>query len=471
MGVNGWSLEVVRGREAGRAYALVGPETVLGNALAGAAGIDLAGQEGDTPRPMAARQAVVDATGPGLTLRDLDSPGGTFVNRQRVLPGQARPLRPGDLIQLGTVHLRLVESAGRARGNASTDVRSSGNAPGPHPVATPGRDPAPFSFALRNGTVCRSWDDFLRASSQRWADLRDDLRSGRVAAWLATIGRPDLAVARAPGMTDDEHLDAWLAAIPATGPARPELEVHPQRLVVRATPGGGTVSRSVQVSNVGHRLLKVRAAIEPAGTGWAEVVGPRDGAWQTVVDHHDLPIAIAIPDALPTPLRATLRIESNGGDRRVELILEPRSAVDPISTSPRPTEPIRPGLADWLGEVSTARRFAVMAVAGAGLRLIVALAGGLPGAVAAFATVAGMAGGVAGSRRGTSRDAIPGAISGGIAGAMLAAVVVAASRAVDSVLGGWGSAAVATVAWALIGAAGAATSLAVVPDRTRRAAP
>ena len=60
MGENGWSLEVVRGRQAGRSYAArESPETVLGNALAGQSGIDLGDQEGDSPRRMAARQAVV----------------------------------------------------------------------------------------------------------------------------------------------------------------------------------------------------------------------------------------------------------------------------------------------------------------------------------------------------------------------------------------------------------------------------
>src|SRR5437016_4137755 len=108
MGENGWTLEVVKGRQAGRSYALRGAETILGNALAGRPGIDLADQEGDSPRRMAAQQAAIASTPAGLALRDLDSPGGTFVNRQRVLPGQALPLRPGDVIQLGGVQLRVV---------------------------------------------------------------------------------------------------------------------------------------------------------------------------------------------------------------------------------------------------------------------------------------------------------------------------------------------------------------------------
>ncbi len=88
MGENGWSLEVVKGRQAGRSYALAGPEVVLGNALAGAAGIDLAEQEGDSPRRMAARQAVVAATPAGLHRPRPRQP------RRHVRQPPARPARP-----------------------------------------------------------------------------------------------------------------------------------------------------------------------------------------------------------------------------------------------------------------------------------------------------------------------------------------------------------------------------------------
>ena len=153
MGENGWSLEVVRGRQAGRSYALASPETVLGNALAGQSGIDLGDQEGDSPRRMAARQAVVSKMSDRLFVSDLDSPGGTFVNRQRVLPGRSMALRPGDVIQLGGVQLRVVGGSNGRPVHAATS---------PQPAA-----PA-FPFVTKNGTACRTWDDFLRVAAQRW---------------------------------------------------------------------------------------------------------------------------------------------------------------------------------------------------------------------------------------------------------------------------------------------------------------
>ena len=40
-------------------------------------------------------------------IRDLNSTNGTFVNRLRVHPGQKRPLEVNDVIQIGTVQMRV----------------------------------------------------------------------------------------------------------------------------------------------------------------------------------------------------------------------------------------------------------------------------------------------------------------------------------------------------------------------------
>jgi len=110
MAEHGWRLEVVRGAEVGRAFALGHAQTVLGNSPGEGSVINLSGQEGTSPRRMAARQASVEISPNAVLLRDLDSPGGTFVNRQRVLPGQAIALKSDDVIQLGGVQLKLVEA-------------------------------------------------------------------------------------------------------------------------------------------------------------------------------------------------------------------------------------------------------------------------------------------------------------------------------------------------------------------------
>lgn len=459
MGENGWSLEVVRGRQAGRSYALTTPETVLGNALSGRAGIDLGDQEGDSPRRMAARQAVLSKTPAGLSVRDLESPGGTFVNRQRVLPGQSVTLRPGDVIQVGGVQLRVV---GGSNGRPIS------------PAASPTSAPPSSPFVTKNGAACRTWDDFLRVAAQRWGDLRDELTSSRLAAWLSTIGRPDLVVHPAPGATADEHLDAWLARLPTTTPARPELEVHPARLVIRVAPGGGTLLRSVQVANVGHRLLHVRASIEPAGA-WVVVSSPFADGPQTVVDATHIPLQIAVPASLPRPLRATLRLDGDGGSKAVELILEAKTASDSVAPPPRP---VGPGFRGRLSKIPATTRLVGLGPGGVALRLVVALAGGigsppvtpgLTGVAALFALSFGVVGAFVAGRRGGISAVGPAAASAAVAGCGVAAVVVAACRVIEPVLGAWSASPVASsLLWGALGAVTACLSLWLAPPRSAK---
>ena len=100
-----WVLEVVRGRDVGRAYALQTGETLLGNALDRGSGLDLSEQETSSARRMSGQHACLIATNDAIWIRDLESPGGTFVSGQRLLSTAPRQLAPGDLIQLGGVQL------------------------------------------------------------------------------------------------------------------------------------------------------------------------------------------------------------------------------------------------------------------------------------------------------------------------------------------------------------------------------
>ena len=242
-----WLLEIVRGRDIGRTFALDPGETVVGNALNGQRGLDLLDQEGNSPRRMAARHATFACSGLDLSIQDLESPGGTFVNQQRLLAGRPRILAPGDVIQLGAVQLKVkqlavgAETAGapgpaKASSTGVSDPRAAASGPakasptgGSQPVkANPtgvsdqamssasgvgGRLPTPFSMA--NGAQCRNWDDFLILSAQNWSQLRDELVSGRLVEYLRRIGRPQLIPHSAADRSPDDRLDEWLARIPA----------------------------------------------------------------------------------------------------------------------------------------------------------------------------------------------------------------------------------------------------------------
>ena len=243
---------------------------------------------------MAARHATLECSGKDLSIRDLESPGGTFVNQQRLLSGQPRKLSPGDVIQLGGVQLKVKQDACAAtpavaaapaatadssrRGTATTAKPRGTRKPQPPTPAAgndrdgrqspPARPPCrcrarrsrrrgrlPTAFALASGAQCRTWDDFLVLSAQSWTQVRDELVSGRLAEYLRRIGRPELIPHSRPDRSPDDRLDEWLARLPATQSSAPELDVHPETLLVQAKMGGGVARLSLRVTNVGLPAL------------------------------------------------------------------------------------------------------------------------------------------------------------------------------------------------------------------------
>jgi hypothetical protein len=471
MGKASWGLEVVKGREVGRVFALGDGPTVLGNDLQGVAGLDLAAAEGASPRRMAARQAEIVGTDGGLSLRDLDSPGGSFVNRQRLLAGQTRRLEPGDLIQVGGVQLRVVERAAATR-------LATGGPVSPAPATTAPRSGLfPVPFQLANGTTCRTWDDLLTASARSWPALRDELISGRLATFLADQGweelRPEMGTSDPP----DERLDAWLARIPTTRPARPEIEVHPAVLRLRALPGGGVTRSKVVVTSTGYRLLRSTARVESPGAGWVRIA-PACTEPFTTAEQTEIPIEVEIPESMTTPLSAVVVIASNGGTRRIEVRVEPAPKVDVIAEPGQATNPAGPGVRAWVGGLSTPARVLLGAGGAALLRGTIAAADrvevslshgvtvrpGLAGPAVVLAVVGMLAAGRWALRRGERRDVPAAAFAGGLAGVLLAALAVAACRSIEPLLGGLGARTIVGVGlWALLGAAAGAFSRWIAP--------
>ena len=69
--------------------------------------IDLEDQE-PPDRVWCSRQhACISFEDSQLTIEDLNSANGTYVNRTRVYPGQKRPLSVNDVIQIGTVQMKV----------------------------------------------------------------------------------------------------------------------------------------------------------------------------------------------------------------------------------------------------------------------------------------------------------------------------------------------------------------------------
>lgn len=464
-----WTLEVVRGRDVGRRFPLTPGETVAGNALNGLPGLDLAPQEGTSPRRMAPRQARFQCIADALLISDLGSPGGTFVNRERLAPFQPRSLSPGDVIQLASVQLRVERPA--ANGPAPTAA--------PPPPPSRSAPPAAFLFKLASGPVCRTWDDFLTVSAQDWTGLRDELTSGRLAAFLASTGRAALAPdPNAPG-TPDERLDAWLRTLPTSRPAAPELDAHPARLTIAAGPAGGTTRRTLTITNAGYGLLRTTAKLEPPDTPWLRLADGFENRPFTTLDRTTLPIDLTIPESLPAPLSATLVLESDGGTRRIPVTLEPRTAAAAIPGGP--AEPAAPPAltvwADTLRPIPARTRLLAAAVAFPLVRLLLAIVAApwarpdapvpaLPGPALLGAVLGALAGFALLARRGGWRDRTAGLASGAVAGVLTSAALIAALRSIESLLGPAPPLWQTLPLWALIGLALGGLSLFWQPDRS-----
>ncbi len=419
-----WELEVVRGKGVGRYYSLAPGCSVLGNALGGEKGIDLAAEEGASPRRMAARQAELVTDGQALSVRDLDSPGGTFVNSQRVLPGQSRALREGDLIQLAGVQLRVVSRM---------------------PVVTAAIGPLSTPYHSASGATCRTWDDFLTASSKDWPGLRDELISGRISTFLRSIGRDDLSPTAPASKTEDERLDAWLGRLPVSRPLQPDLDVHPSILRVRANALGGTTRRSIAITNTGYRLLRSTLKIEPANTDWMRIAPPFDHGTFTTAETTEFHVEITTPETFTAPRVASVVIESNAGSRAVAVHLD--LAAKPETEQPVVT--VSPSFGDWLASFNPVARVLNAMLLACAVRVLLSLGDsfmppvaspGLAGAGIVFGGIGACVGLLLAIRGKTWRDAFPGAFAGAFVGLLAACVAVAVCRAVEPWLGidrGW----------------------------------
>jgi hypothetical protein len=100
-------LVVLRGLKIGMEYPIYEGLNFIGRADEKPVDIDLEDQEPPDRIWCSRQHAVINFENNCLTIEDLNSSNGTYVNRSRVYPGQKRPLNVGDVIQIGSVQLKV----------------------------------------------------------------------------------------------------------------------------------------------------------------------------------------------------------------------------------------------------------------------------------------------------------------------------------------------------------------------------
>jgi hypothetical protein len=100
-------LIVIRGLRINAEYPIYPGDNFIGRTDEKPVDIDLETQESPDRIWCSRQHAKIVSEQNGLTIEDLGSQNGTFVNRARIYPGQVRPLNEGDVVQIGTVQMKV----------------------------------------------------------------------------------------------------------------------------------------------------------------------------------------------------------------------------------------------------------------------------------------------------------------------------------------------------------------------------
>jgi hypothetical protein len=100
-------LFVMRGQKINQEFPIYEGHNFIGRADEKPVDIDLEDQEPPEKVWCSRQHALINFEDGTITIEDLNSANGTYVNRARIYPGQKRQLNVNDVIQIGTVHLKV----------------------------------------------------------------------------------------------------------------------------------------------------------------------------------------------------------------------------------------------------------------------------------------------------------------------------------------------------------------------------
>jgi pSer/pThr/pTyr-binding forkhead associated (FHA) protein len=101
-------LLVQRGQKRNVEYPIYEGLNFIGRADEKPVDIDLEDQEPPDRIWCSRQHACIKLENNELTVEDLNSANGTYLNRNRIYPGQPKPLLPNDVIQIGNVQLKVM---------------------------------------------------------------------------------------------------------------------------------------------------------------------------------------------------------------------------------------------------------------------------------------------------------------------------------------------------------------------------
>jgi pSer/pThr/pTyr-binding forkhead associated (FHA) protein len=99
---------VICGAKPNSEYPIYEGKNVIGRADQKPVEIDLFAQEAADRVWSSREHAIILCEHGALSIEDLNSTNGTFVNRERVQPGEKKALKTDDVIQIGEVQLKVV---------------------------------------------------------------------------------------------------------------------------------------------------------------------------------------------------------------------------------------------------------------------------------------------------------------------------------------------------------------------------
>jgi hypothetical protein len=100
-------LVVIRGQKINAEFPIYPDLNFIGRADEKPVDIDLEDQEPPDRIWCSRQHALITLEDGAMTIEDLNSANGTYVNRARVYPGQKRPLSVNDVIQIGNVQMKV----------------------------------------------------------------------------------------------------------------------------------------------------------------------------------------------------------------------------------------------------------------------------------------------------------------------------------------------------------------------------